>query len=285
MTRVWPPITSRLMCLVLIVAGTFGVVAGIFTGNLIVAGISALVPLLGARLVGWVEIEGDNLRHRRLIGDSTVLRFSDVREVGLGMHQVRKSKWWYPEVETKSGESIKFLMLKSLSGKDTIARIEKIFATGMAALPDKSEDEFTTVTTSGDLEFLLTPGYDEFKRERAEAVQQSQQSGIEFGLPQGPAIEPAVAAPVVPVAPERHLRLMPEVAPELLPSPEEPAPEVFEPRSWNDPEPQAARPVLVPPPVPQKIPTVIETPAAVAATKIREEEPARQFTSLFSRAA
>lgn len=214
--RIWPPVLSCVACVVLVVGGLLGMLVALANGYWIAAALCALLPLPGAALIGWVEIDNGMLRHRHLVGDSTSVPFALVREVGLGMHQVRGKKFWYPEIETADGKSVKFLSLRSLSGKATIARVETIFATGMAAMPKTPEDEFTTKTTSGDLEFFLTPGYDAYLRDKAEDesverltghVSEQLSTPDSFGKPQAP-------EPVHPAQLARHLSLV-EAAPPI----------------------------------------------------------------------
>ncbi len=329
--RVWPPMFSRIACFVMVVLGPVGLIAALAGGHWIAAIVCALLPLLGARLIGWVEVRGPMLRHRRLIGESTSVPFASVREVGLGMHQVGRSKWWYPEIETIDGTSVKFLMLKSLSGKQTIDRIETIFNAGMASMPKKLEDEFTSVTVEGDLEFFLSPGYDAYRRDKAEAEAierltapqepepevAPQDEEIVFGLP---GIHPEPAAEAVPSG--SHLALVEPLdehdesdevdeldvfAPAPLVRRTEPVPAqenkpaqntlsrdkderhltfVRNETAGHEPPAETVAPEgLVPPPVPQRIPTVIEVPAERPRRPIVIDQPDRQFTSLFSRAA
>jgi len=231
--RVWPPLASRVLCLLLVIAGPLGVVTSVAVGWWFIAPIWAVLTLIGARFVGWVEIDDETIAHRRLIGESHSVPFSQIREVGLGMHQVRKTKLWYPEVETEDGRSFKFLMLKSASGSSTIARVQEIFDACMEQMPSQDEDAFTTVTTSadGELEFLLTPGYDAFRREQAEA-------GAEEVV--AAEVEKPSESPVS----ERHLTLCEPAAPAVPESvddsdvetqlEEEEEPEVFTPRPLTE---------------------------------------------------
>lgn len=293
--RIWPPLASRVLCLLAILAGPIGVIGGLAFAYWIVALCSAFMPLLGARLVGWVEVHEDELRHRRLMGDSTIVRFSDVREVGLGLHHVGRTRWWYPELKLSSGESVKFLMLKSLSGRRTVARVEEIFAAAKHAMPDAPEDEFTSVTESsdGELEFFLSPGYDAFRRERAKATVETLK--IETPIAQQPELFVVAASPEPPEPP-----VVQEDAPEVF----VPGPLVEYKKSASTVAlslvPEPAHPVavdetvselgiigrLVPPPIPQLIPVVIVQPNSdrrVADRGGDRRGPNRAFTSLFRR--
>jgi len=285
---------SRALCLLLVIAGPLGVVMSLAFGLWMIAPLWVLCTLAGARLIGWAEIDEEAVSHRRLIGDSTSVPFDHIREVGLGMHQVKKTKWWYPEIETTDGNSVKFLMLKSPSGKRTIACVQEIFEACMARIPQEGEDQFTSVTVSedGELEFLLSPGYDEFRRDRAANGDQE-----------------VVVAPAPEPTPEPQQRTTATRAPHLtLCEPvekseiDEDAPEVFTPRPLNDrrksetqltvvhdefvERAEDKRTDLPDTASPKKLPAVvIEPPTQVETPPSVEPAPARQFTSLFRRAS
>ena len=310
LVRVWPSMVKRGIWLGGIVLGVVVAVAALVTGNWFVAPLGALFVFLSIRLVGWVEISDDTLTDQRLIGDTVSVMFSDVREVGLGMHQVRNSKSWYPEIETLDGNSVKLLSLKSYSGTETITRIEKIFSTCMAMMPEEEEDQFTTVTQSedGELEFELSPGYDAYLREKANAAEEDQ-----VAAPEPVQQQPQPSVPTSRRAPHLTLVDSTEAA-----EPAEDAPEVFTPKPMVErrkkkqsltvvkegfveraeaalraealsKESVPTEQKLVPLPLPanvSKLPAVvIEQPATPAAEAEVANEPETQFTSLFRRSA
>ena len=321
LVRVWPSLVNRGLWFVGILVGAFVVVATIANGYLFLAPLGLLLIFLTARLIGWVEIQDGELRNRELMGETQTVAFSDIREVGLGMHQVRNSKWWYPEVETLAGASVKLLSLKSYSGTETIARVEQIFATCMEYMPKEEEDQFRTVTATEVGELELSPGYDAYLREQA--------NNPEPESAQTPT--PVVEQPTTQVPTTRRQPHLTLVDANSTDEPDEDAPEVFTPQPMVDrrnenkltvvteefvervedrrevnaepPSPEADKSVeeeaaaqlewqraaiamlASNKPAKKKLPpVVIETPTA-AKSKSEGEESSTQFTSLFRRAA
>ena len=277
----------RLFWRLLLAIGPLAMVGVVLLGYAIVAPIFLIPVLIGLRLIGWAEVDNEHLRHERLIGASTKIAFSEIREVGLGMDVQSAKKWWYPEVETTAGTSVAFVMLKSRSGKEAVASVEAIFTACMERMPDEAEDNFTTVTASedGELEFFLSPGYDAYLREKA--------------------ANPDVAPVEVPVA-EAPIQHTPMVARpphqtfcDDAPQADEDAPEVFTPRALTDRRRGGSLTVVNDEYIERSgedrrkapggaLPTVVIEPPATqivppAQTAVPDKPSGRQFTSLFRR--
>ncbi len=222
--RVWPSLRRRSLWAGVLIAGPIAMAVSIVLGYPLVAVVFVLPMLVVLRLIGWAEIDEQELRHERLIGASESIGFAQIREVGLGMDPRSAKKWWYPEVETTEGASIPFDMLKSRSGKDAVACAEAIFEACMERMPAEAEDQFTNVTTSedGELEFFLSPGYDAYLREKAENPDDDQQLLVKNS-----------EAPV-PVVPTATRQPHPTFCETDAPANTEEAPEVFTPRALTD---------------------------------------------------
>ena len=219
--RVWPEQRRLALWAALLISGPLGILVATALNLWILTPLS-LVPVgLGLRLIGWVEIDDDHLVHHCIVGQTTSIEFSQVREIGLGMRHDSAKKWWFPEVELVNGSSVKFSILKSRSGKQAVVAVEEIFAACMERMPSESEDQFTTVTESddGELEFFLSPGYDAYLREKAENPQSV------IPKPVKPAPQPVQRRPALSREPQTvHGDFSPV-------SRAEEAPEVFTPRA------------------------------------------------------
>lgn len=284
--RVLPTLTRQLLSASLVLAGPITIVLVVAAGLWLLMPLCLLPVVAGVRLIGWAEIDAEKLSHHRLLGASESVQFSEVREVGLGMDQTSRGKWWYPEVESANGQSLKFLMLKSRSGKRTVAKVEEVFTACMEHMPDASSDPFSTVTTSedGELEFFLSPGYDSYLREKAEGSS---------------ALEATTPEPVrVPQAPPKSARLPHETfcEPALDSKSDEPTPEVFTPRALTDRRQSESHLTVVHDsfvtraeedrrlaPAGMLPPVVIEQPAVIPEQPKTTVKTERQFTSLFRR--
>ena len=287
--RVWPPASTRLFWLLLIILGPIGIVAGLIFGVWPLAIIAAILPLVAIRLIGWVEVHEDRFVDRRLIGESQTVLFDSVREVGIGMHQNRKSKKWYPEISTLDGNSVKFRSLMSASGKTTIDRVDQMYQACKARLPVTPEEvpvEAVSVGKDGELEFAIAPSYENYLRERAK-----EEANPNVSLAPLPERQP-------PPVPEEST----EPAPRLLVAVESPPdigeideePDVFEPAPLTPkrekrylvavPDTEVIQPTPAPPPtVIEKPKTVIEKPKTVIEAAKPADGSDRSFTSLFRR--
>ncbi len=281
--RVYPPMWTRIISLLLIVSGVVGILVCLVIGQWIAAVVCALLPLLGASMVRWVEVGEHQFTERRLLGDTNSVRFEDVREVGIGMHQVRKTKWWYPEISTLDGSSVKFESLRSRSGTRTIARVEEIFQACKSRLPEVTEEvpiEAITVGEDGELQFVAA-GYETYLREKAREESEASAANASMPAPEPEVVEPAAPAPRLTIAVESP----PDIG-EIDEEPDvfEPAPLIAKPKKKRSH--LSVVPDLAPPPIPAAPPTVIEQPTEVFGAPRKSDDAAdRNFTSLFRRAA
>ena len=269
--KIWPSRSNLVKCIVLVVFGLGLGISSALAAEWIPAGIASVLVVYGACSIGWVEIEGDRLTHRRLVRGGTA-RAIEIREIGLGVQRVKTTKWWFPVIDTHSGDSIDLGSLKSVSRKRAQARVERIHAlletasaspAGGPVFAEKSNEQQDS-TESAEPEadpasdFDLTPGYTAYLREKAlEEAAAAAAAPPAPAAPQAPAVEVApVAVAAASPAPQSVAH---EPAPQVFepqPAPQvfepEPAPQVFEPQPAPQVfEPQPAPQVFEPQPAPQ----------------------------------
>ena len=260
--KIWPSRSNLVKCIVLVVFGLGLGISSALAAEWIPAGIASVLVVYGACSIGWVEIEGDRLTHRRLVRGGTA-RAIEIREIGLGVQRVKTTKWWFPVIDTHSGDSIDLGSLKSVSRKRAQARVERIHAlletasaspAGGPVFAEKSNEQQDS-TESAEPEadpasdFDLTPGYTAYLREKAlEEAAVAAAAPPAPAAPQAPAVE--VAPVVVAAASPAPQSVAHEPAPQVFEP--QPAPQVFEPEPAPQVfEPQPAPQVFEPQPAPQ----------------------------------
>ena len=250
--KIWPSRSNLVKCIFLVVFGLGLGVSSALSAEWIPAGIASVLVVYGACSIGWVEIEGDRITHRRLVRGGTA-RVIEIREIGLGVQRVKATKWWFPVIDTHSGDSIDLGSLKSVSRKRAEARVERIHAlldtasaspAGGPVFAQKADeqgdfDETVEPEVDPTSDFDLTPGYTAYLREKALEEAAAAAAAPPAPAPQAPAVE---VAPVAVAA----------TTPAQSPVAHEPAPQVFEPQPAPQVfEPQPAPQVFEPQPAPQ----------------------------------
>ncbi len=273
--KIWPSRSNLVKCIVLVVFGLGLGISSALAAEWILAGIASVLVVYGACSIGWVEIEGDRLTHRRLVRGGTA-RAIEIREIGLGVQRVKTTKWWFPVIDTHSGDSIDLGSLKSVSRKRAQARVERIHAlletasaspAGGPVFAEKSNEQPDSIESAEPeadpaSDFDLTPGYTAYLREKA-----LEEAAAAAAAPPAPAAPQAPAVEVAPVAVAAD-------SPAPQPVAQEPAPQVFEPQ----PAPQVFEPQ--PPPQvfePQPAPQVFEPQPA---PQVFEPQPAQPQPAL-----
>ncbi len=250
-TRFWPAASGMALSIVFLVVGPIGVIGSAMSEEWIAVGIFAVLFIYGVCTLGWVDVTEEAIVSKRLFGGGPV-PFTDIREIRLGNQRSKSTKWWYPEVETNSGDFIKLTTLKTMSGTRAEQRVKTLIAAAgknARVLREANPEAFGMTEESlpkPEKEYSMTPGYDEYLREKAaeEAA----------ALARGEVLQPAfVPAPMPLPEPEPEPEPIAEVEEPL--APEEPAPFVFTPRPASEhpsePEVFTPQPVVVqPPPVP-----------------------------------
>jgi|GEM_PF-6082739 len=178
--KIWPSRSNVVKCVILVLVGLGLGISSALVADWVPAGISLVLFLYGSCSIGWVEIEGDRITHRRLVRGGSA-RLIEIREIGLGVQRVKTSKWWFPVIDTHDGRSIDLASLKSLSRKRAEARVQRIHSMLESASAVRSDgptfakilggqDEAVETVESEDDptdDFDLTPGYTAYLREKA----------------------------------------------------------------------------------------------------------------------
>ena len=289
--KIWPSRSNVVKCVILVLVGLGLGISSALVADWVPAGISLVLFLYGSCSIGWVEIEGDRITHRRLVRGGSA-RLIEIREIGLGVQRVKTSKWWFPVIDTHDGRSIDLASLKSLSRKRAEARVQRIHSMLESASAVRSDgptfakilggqDEAVETVESEDDptdDFDLTPGYTAYLREKAlEEAAAASAAPPTLTTPEAPIADLApVAAVAVADSVPTPAPLASEPAPQVFEP--QPAPQVFEPQPAPQVfEPQPAPQVLEPQPAPA---LAVFAPQATAAPTPEPQQQAEQQAQL-----
>ena len=179
------------------------------------AGFGLLLLGVGLFQYGSVEVNEDEVVLKRIVASVSVPR-DDIAQISLANYQQKRTKYWYPFVETYSGDHLKLTSVASTSQQNAMNRINELIsilgATGSqrAGAPDPHNPIFASGPATAaapapepdPMEFNLTPGYDAYLREKAEEEAAALAAAAAGPTPPPPpAAEPAQAK-VVHIAPQ-----------------------------------------------------------------------------------
>lgn len=210
--------TRALNSACLFVAGAFSILFGVLDGAWLIGGFGLLLVAIGLAMYAKTEVSESSITVKRLIGGSTTDR-ADIAGVGLDFYKQKAKKYWYPVVQTRSGNDLDLTALASPSKENANKRALEIMTTlrldsanrdqlagtnfnnpnfagttpAAPKPPAPKQDEFE--------EFNLTGEYEQYLREKAEEEAAAAAQPSSATPPPPPAVTPAAVIPTAESAP------------------------------------------------------------------------------------
>lgn len=170
----------------LFVGGAFSIAFGVLDRAWIIGGVGLALVGIGLAMYAKTEVTASSITVKRLIGGSTTER-ADIAGVGLDFYRQKAKKYWYPVVQTHSGNDLDITAMASPLKENASKRALEIMTAlglggshGGAASTDFNNPNFGGTNFSPTApkpsepekdpfeEFNLTSDYEQYLLEKAE---------------------------------------------------------------------------------------------------------------------